>query len=251
MTPPPIGPNDALFIDFDGTLTEIAPTPDAVRVDARAPDLMTRWSRRLDGALAVISGRPLVQLIPLLRPYRGAMAGVYGLERRLPGGKIITSAPLPELLHARRAMASFAAQFPGVALEDKGSSFSVHYRARPDSADALQEAAQAAAGSRLVAAPGKMVVEVLPKGYDKGMAIEAFMAEPPFRGRRPIFVGDDRQDEAGFAAVNRVGGESIVVGTPAGPTAARHRLDDVGAVLAWLEEQLSADAAGASHAKAS
>lgn len=250
MMPPPIGLNDALFIDFDGTLAEIAPTPDEVRVDPRVAELMTRWSQRLDGAVAVVSGRPLVQLIRLLRPYHGAISGIYGLERRLPGGKIDAAVPLPELLHAREAMASFAAQFPGVALEDKGASFSLHYRARPEYGDAVHEAAQAMTGEHLMTTPGKMVVEVMPKGFDKGMAIEAFLAERPFAGRRPIYLGDDRPDEAGFDIVNRLGGKSIVVGPPTGPTVARHRLESVAAVVAWLERQLPADTADAAHATA-
>ncbi len=239
MVPLPPGPNDALFLDLDGTLTEIAATPADVRVVPQVAELLAQWSRRLDGAVAVVSGRPMSQLLQLLKPYQGAMAGIHGLERRFANGKTITAAPLPELLYARRAMETFAASLPGVALEDKGSALALHYRASPEYGRACRDLAHDFGHGRLVVVPGKMVVEIQPKGYDKGMAIEAFMNEAPFARRRPIFVGDDRPDEAAFDYVNRVGGISILVGLSVAPSVAEYRLESVSAVLAWLEDGLS------------
>ncbi len=241
MVPFP-GPSDALFLDLDGTLAEIAATPHDVIVAHDVPELVTRWSRRLDGAVAVVSGRPMAQLLQLLAPYKGAMAGIHGLERRFANGKTITAAPLPELLYARRAMETFAASLPGVALEDKGSALALHYRASPEYGRACRDLAQDFGHGRLVVVPGKMVVEIQPKGYDKGMAIEAFMADPLFAGRRPFFIGDDRPDEAAFDYVNRVGGVSVLVGLSVAPSVAQYRLDNVSSVLAWLGEGLSASA---------
>lgn len=241
MVPLP-GPHDSLFLDLDGTLADIAATPGDVRVAKAVPGLLARWSRHLDGALAVVSGRPLAQLLELLAPYDGAMAGIHGLERRFANGKTITAAPLPELLYARRALQTFADSLPGVALEDKGSALALHYRASPEHGRACRDLAHDFGHGRLVVVPGKMVVEIQPKGYDKGMALGAFMTEPPFLNRRPFFIGDDRPDEAGFDYVNRVGGVSVVVGAAVAPTVAQYRLDSVVAVLAWLEEGLSAPA---------
>ncbi|HEY1720199.1 MAG TPA: trehalose-phosphatase [Magnetospirillaceae bacterium] len=241
MVPIPTS-RDALFLDLDGTLAEIADTPGDVRVAKRVPELLARWTDKLDGALAVVSGRPMAQLLELLAPFEGAMAGIHGLERRFANGKTITAAPLPEMLYARRALQTFADSLSGVALEDKGSALALHYRASPEHGRACRDLAHEFGQGRLVVVPGKMVVELQPKGYDKGVALEAFMNEAPFANRRPFFVGDDRPDEAAFDYVNRVGGISVLAGPSVASTVAQYRLENVSAVLAWLEEGLSAPA---------
>jgi trehalose 6-phosphate phosphatase len=130
---------------------------------------------------------------------------------------------------------------PGMLLEIKGASLALHYRNAPD-----REVAARAATSRLVAGypdayvvqPGKMVYEIKPKGVDKGRALRAFLDEPPFAGRKPVFAGDDLTDEKGFAVVDEVGGVSIKVG--GGETIARARVESVGALTAWLAAVVAA-----------
>lgn len=240
--PPPLpSRGDALFVDFDGTLVEIAATPDRVQVMTGLPELLQRVAGRLSGALAVISGRPLADLDRLLGSYRGAAAGIHGLERRSAAGVVHRAAADSAFDLVWPAVRQFAAVTQGVLVEDKGLAIAIHYRGRPELADACRRIAEHAvvlSKDRLTMLPGKMVVELRPRTADKGRAIEAFLAEPAFHGRRPVFVGDDRTDEDGFAAVNARDGVSILVGDAA-PSRARYRLDDVAAVIVWLRSFLA------------
>ena len=233
--PPPLHRGQALFLDFDGTLVEIAPAPGLVQVPAELPHLLGELANRLGGAVAVVSGRPLDEIAHLLAPFAGGIAGGHGLERRSSDGNVTPRLAPPELDRFRPLFAGFATQHDGVFLEDKGGCLALHYRRAP-SLGALchtlvREAAQASNGA-LVAVAGKMVIELMPRSAGKGRAIADFLAEAPFRGRLPVFVGDDTTDEDGFAVVNRLGGVSIHVG--GGATIARHNLATVGEVLAWL-----------------
>jgi len=232
--------HQALFLDFDGTLVEIAATPDSVEVPPELPQLLRALSDRLDGALALVSGRPIDELTRLLAPFAGAMAGQHGLERRRSDGDVLRCAAPPALDRIRPVLAGFAERHSGVRLEDKGSSLALHYRQAPSLSatccDVVRHAALASGGA-LKAIDGKMVIELLVQPSGKGGAIAAFLAEPPFRGRVPVFVGDDIGDEDGFAVVDRLGGTSVHVG--AGATAARHRLADVADVLAWLARSVA------------
>lgn len=244
MLPLP-GPHDALFVDFDGTLVDIAPRPSAVRVDPRVPKLLIRLAERLGGAVSIVSGRPIIQVARYLQPYNGAMVGIYGLERRDALGRMVTPVPIPELRTARRALADFANAHPGVVLEDKGIALALHYRSNPrqrDACEAIADEVAYASNGRLVVAPGKMVVEIHPSGATKGRAISEMLDQPPFRGRRPIYVGDDRPDEVAFDVVNQVEGISVFVGAGK-ESVARYRLADVPAVIAWLEAAAYADEA--------
>lgn len=236
MTPPlpPAGASWALFLDFDGTLAELAEHPDQVRVGAQSVALLGRLDSLLDGAVAVISGRSIETLDRLLHPARPQAAGLHGLERRDTGGGAAGDDGA-RLTNARRALADFAARHPGILLEDKGGALAVHYRGAP----ALREASRCAVESAAQGLDdyhvlnGKMVYELKPLAANKGLAIEAFLDQSPFRGRVPVFAGDDRTDEDGFALVNARGGVSIKVG--AGDTLARFRVDDVTGLLDWLE----------------
>jgi trehalose 6-phosphate phosphatase len=233
----------AWFLDVDGTLLELAPTPSSVRSDDRLQALLSRLHAAADGALALISGRTVAAIDGLFAPYRFAVAGQHGCERRDAGGGVHRHPPADQgLAAARHAMATWAAERPGVLLEDKGFSLALHYRQAPEVAEAAQDflsAILAAGDGGLRLQPGKMVFEVKPAGRDKGMAIAEFMEEAPFRGRRPVFVGDDATDEYGFKMVNRLGGVSVKVGE--GASVASSRLPDVSAVRDWL----AAVAAGA------
>ena len=237
--PPPLDLQSALFLDVDGTLLEIAPRPELVHVPRGLPALIARLSQQRQGALALISGRPLVQLDRLFRPWRGAAAGLHGTERRRADGSLdrIRDADGEAALDLiRPKLAALAGSKGGLIIEDKGATLALHYRAAPDreaEIRAYAEALQREAGADLRLIAGKMVVEFQSRNANKGAAIAAFLAEAPFAGRQPVFVGDDTTDEDGFAEVRRRGGFAIRVGAPR-ETAANYRLPSVEAVLAWL-----------------
>jgi len=239
-TPPPLRRDQALFLDFDGTLVEIAPSPHLVRVPAELPDLLHEVAGRLGCAVAVVSGRPLDELTHMLAPFGGTIAGQHGLEHRRADGTVIRHGAHPELDRLRPLLAGFVSRHDGVLFEDKGAGLALHYRQAPflgARCRALVRQAAIASNGALAAVPGKMVIELMPRAAGKGRAIADFLAEAPFRGRQPVFVGDDTTDEDGFAVVNRLGGVSVHVG--GGATIARQNLATVGDVLAWLARGLA------------
>jgi trehalose 6-phosphate phosphatase len=228
----------AYFFDLDGTLIDFAPTPAAVRVGEDLRLLLGRLYRMTGGAVALMSGRPIVDIDRLFPKAHLPVAGLHGLERRSAAGKI-TRHPVPKrrLEHARRRIsASLNGKRPGLLLEDKGLSLALHYRRAPRLAAYAHRLARsllpALGKNRFCIQRGKYVVELRPSGKDKGVGVREFMNEAPFRGRTPVFVGDDATDEFGFATVNRLGGVTIKVGP--GRTVARWRLRDVRAVQEWL-----------------
>lgn len=227
---------------MDGTLLELAEHPSRVVVTPRLRALLPELPRITGGAVAVISGRRIEDLDRILAPHSYVAAGVHGLERRDASGRLLTSGGTPQSLAEVRALVDeFVESRTGLWVEDKGAAFAVHYRSRPE----LEPEVHCFVGELQDRLPpdvevllGHSVFEIKAGVVNKGSAIAAFMAEPPFHGRTPVFVGDDVTDEAGFAAVNDLGGVSVKVGQ--GPTAARYRLDGVGAVLAWLEDAVRA-----------
>ena len=236
MLPAP-GTGWALFLDVDGTLVELAAEPDAVRADSRLVSLLTALQARLDGAVALVSGRTIRTLDCLFAPLKLAAAGTHGLERRSSDGHTRRPDVAPEMAAVRAAMEHFAGNNPGVIMEDKILSMALHYRNRPRAAKLAAELARSLVAGHedgLVVQNGKMMVEVRPGRGDKGTAIADFMGEAPFAGRVPVFVGDDVTDEKGFDIVNARGGYSIRVGDGAA-TAARYRVADVVGVIRWLE----------------
>ncbi len=233
--PAPDPSRDALFLDFDGTLAEIAPTPDAAGLSAPMRSALAEACRRFPGRVAVVSGRSLAKLDRLLGVDGLPLAGVHGLEIRLPGGAEVRTPGADGLAPARALLKAFVAREPGLLLEDKGVSLALHYRAAPGLAPLAHARAHAIAQQTgLELQTGKMVIELRTPGADKGRAIEQLMGEAPFAGRRPLFVGDDDTDERGFAAVARMGGWGIRVGGVAPGSAARFGLPDVAAVANWL-----------------
>lgn len=241
--PPPLSARHALFLDFDGTLVDIAETPEGIRVPAGLTDLLQRVADRLDGALAVVSGRPLSDIDALLAPLRLPAAGLHGLERRPQAeGPVERVAPPPELDILRQRIERAGLAEGGVRLEDKGLAIAVHYRGAPERGPELERtlAGLSADLAGLHMLHGKMVLEIKSEGHNKGVAVTAFMADPAFAGREPVFLGDDVTDEDGFKAARAAGGFGIKVGT--GETLAAHRLADVAAVHDWLGALVAAPA---------
>ena len=224
----------ALFLDFDGTLVEYAPHPHSVRPDPDLVPTLGRAAAALDRALAVVTGRPIRDIDHWLGGSVVHVAGLHGAERRGSDGKAVVSLPpAPELPRARARLSQAAAGLEGVVLEDKGHGLVLHYRSAPHHAHACRAAMEGLGGESLEILHGSMIVELRPRGIDKGCAVAEFMTEPPFAARRPVFVGDDTTDEDGFRAVNAMGGISILAG-PERATLARHRLSGVRAVIEWL-----------------
>lgn len=233
MIPAP-EPTDALFLDFDGTLVEIALHPSDVIVSDALLTLLTKLDDRLAGALAIISGRPVADLDQLLTPLKFATAGEHGAEvRHDQNAPVLQSASLPQ--QTATAARSLSASLAGTDLEVKTVSAALHYRKVPEHGPAAIAGMQALAaqipGYELL--QGKMVAEMKPSHIDKGSAVRDFMNHPPFAGRRPVYIGDDVTDEAGFVAVNELGGISMRVGGCQDSTAV-YGLDNVKEAHEWL-----------------
>ena len=237
LLPPPCREDWAVFLDLDGTLLEIAETPGAVLVSDRLLHVLPALRERLDGAVALVSGRSIAEIDRLLGVSGLAVAGIHGGERRDVAGRVHRVPADAGIDEARRALAAFAKRHAGLLLEDKGSALALHFRLAPGMEPAARAAvahALAASGPGFEVQAGKCVLEIKPLGASKGRAIEQFMAEPPFAGRVPAFVGDDLTDEPGFDVVNRMNGCSVRVGATDG-SSARWMLPDVARVLDWLE----------------
>ena len=237
---PPFAANWAFFLDLDGTLLEIAETPDAVGIGPDEKRLVEKLVAGAGGAVAVISGRALVRIDQILAPLVLPAAGQHGAERRdAKGVRHRHRFPANVLRPVAVGIRSFAARHQGLVFEDKGASVALHYRKAPQLARAAQAAVREAAGplgTQVEVQDGKMVVELKPAGCDKGKAIAQFMQEAPFAGRQPVFIGDDVTDEYGFRVVNAMGGHSIKVGE--GPSVARWRLENPASTRAWLQAWL-------------
>ena len=236
-------PSCALFLDFDGTMVDIAPQPHAVHVPEPLISLLQDLDSYLQGAVAVISGRPIAQIDEFLQPLKLPVAGVHGAERRGADGQLHLFNTHP-LDHVQEAACALAALHPGLLVENKRGSLALHYRMAPElEAECIRTMQQAVDESPgLTLMRGKMVVEAKPGGSSKGRAIEDFLAEAPFAGRTPVFIGDDVTDEAGFSTVQRLGGLGIKVGE--GASVATRRLAHPAALRQELEAALAARTTG-------
>ncbi|AEK61313.1 Trehalose-6-phosphate phosphatase [Collimonas fungivorans Ter331] len=230
---------DALFLDFDNTLVDFAPLPESVVLP---PDLITtlqRLQHAANGALAIVSGRPLKQIDHFLSPLRLPVAGVHGAERRSADGRM-TQLAVPDIERLLVCLQPLTLQHAGLLLEVKRGALALHYRRAPHleqiCVQAMSEALAHEQGFSLLR--GNMVVEAKAADADKGKAIAAFMEEAPFAGRRPLFIGDDITDEVGFAWVQSetAGGLGIKVGL--GPSLARARIASPAAVRSMLAQVL-------------
>jgi trehalose 6-phosphate phosphatase len=226
--------HSALFVDFDGTLVDIAPRPEAVTLPTGMVALLARLNEQLGGALAVVSGRSIAQLDELLAPLQLAAAGVHGAERRNASG-VVQRFHEADLSQVEAGLQALAELHPGLLVESKPGAVALHYRLAPQcealATRAMEAALHESHGMALI--HGKMVIEMKPAGASKGRAIKGFMSEAPFAGRRPVFAGDDSTDESGFAYVQSAGGMSIKVGP--GATLAPYRFDSPAHLREWLQ----------------
>lgn len=227
--------NTALFLDFDGTVADLAERPDAVSVPAATREILARLDKSTQGAVAIVTGRPIDEIDRFLDPLKLPVAGVHGLERRAAGGRR-TAAAIDEeqLAMVGIRLRSFADAHPGLIFEAKPGSMALHFRQRPELAEAatatVHEAVNGHKGLQIL--HGKMVVEVKSGTANKSHAVAAFMAEPPFLGRIPVFAGDDVTDEDAFREIARISGVSIKIG--GGATAAIYRTPGSKAFRNWL-----------------
>ncbi len=227
----------ALFLDVDGTLLEVAETPQRVRVPDGIKQLLLALTVRFDGAVALISGRSLDDVDRLFAPMRFCVAGIWGLEYRESSGCVSRpSLHTDRLSAAREAMQVLVQQHEGLYLEDKGCGLAVHYRRAPHLEESVRRAMSGACrdlGSDFAMEDGGCYVEVRPSMCSTAAAISLFMQQTPFARRIPIFIGDDLSDEAGFHAVNALGGVSIRIGAAAN-TVAHHCVADTDQLIHWL-----------------
>ena len=227
----------AVFLDFDGTLVEFADHPEDIAPPIGLVPLLERWSEQLEGALAIVSGRDIESIDRFLSPLTLPVAGAHGMTRRGADGHVRSAGADGAVLSMiAEKLDRFVAGHPGTLVERKRHSVALHYRQVPQLEHSAGEAMLAAlprdAGFEMLR--GKMVVEARSREAGKGRAISAFLGEPPFENRRPVFAGDDVTDEDGFEAVNRMQGVSIKVG--GGDTRALYRLGSPAALLQWLAD---------------
>lgn len=223
----------ALFIDLDGTLIELAETPDAIEVPTGLGGHLEELSAKLDGRLALVSGRSLENLAGHLGAVAIARAGSHGAARQGPDNRWLGDKPRGIPTEVAETIARFAEE-TGLVYEAKTHGCALHYRLVPHAGEATEEFMSALSERHeLVVKRGKCVVELVQPGADKGGAVRAFMDDPSFAAAYPVFIGDDVTDEDGFAACNALGGIGILVGESR-ETHARYRLSNVDAVHKWL-----------------
>jgi trehalose 6-phosphate phosphatase len=229
--------NASLFIDFDGTLVELADRPDAVHVDDALGPLLQKLRTRLSGRIAIVSGRSIAQIDGFLGPSLDGIAvvGSHGAEIRFAGDAIVRPERPATMAEAEAAFTGRFGGNPGVVIEVKSLGVAIHYRLAPE-VEAEAEALVAAFADRhgLAVQRGKMMTELRIAGHDKGTAVMALAQAAPFAGHPPVFAGDDLTDETAFVACAHAGGGGILIGAPR-ETAALWRIGDVAGFRNWLE----------------
>lgn len=225
----------SLFLDFDGTLVQLASRPDFVKVEAKLSDLLAILSTKLQGRLAIVTGRPAEQVRTLFGQPKFAIAGSHGVELHWPDGRVVTPSFHDDRAVILQRARELAETYAGLIVEDKPFGVALHYRLAPQAERAcISLATRLAEDTGYLLQTGKMVVELKFSSGDKGDAVKAFMSEPPMMDGRPIFIGDDDTDEAGFLMASHLGGVGVLVGATK-ETAAAYRLADVDETLRWLK----------------
>lgn len=206
----------AVLLDVDGTLLDIAARPADVVVPKRLKRALGTLLRTTEGAVAFVSGRPLSDLDRLFAPLKLAAVAVHGAELRLAGEEVPSRSEPPLGSDLRGKFHAFVSDLDGILIEDKGYSLALHYRQAPEHAETLRRAVAdtlaAYPNNPIEVLPGKDVIEVKSAAFNKGTGIRTLMTYPPFRGRTPLFIGDDITDQAAFAVLPEFGGLGFSVG---------------------------------------
>lgn len=231
---PPVSGNTALFLDIDGTLLDLARTPDQVKVPGELLRVLEKLDHQLHGALAFVSGRSLESIDRLFAPFRPAAIGAHGGEIRGINGEIARIAPLPDSI--REIFAGLAEHTPGLLLEDKRCALALHYRLAPEAlpvlTSAMERHARLFADEKVHILHGKAVIEARPRGIDKGSAVVKLARQKPFKGRAILFGGDDTTDLDVFRILPQLGGRGFSVGKRF--PGAEHVFETPRAVRQWL-----------------
>jgi trehalose 6-phosphate phosphatase len=231
----------ALLLDIDGTLLDLAPTPREVWVPPDLARTLPRLLARVSGALALVSGRSLNDIDLIFAPLQLPAVGGHGAEMRLsPESEAVSSHAPPMDQELKRRLAALAKLSPGILLEDKGYSLALHYRLAPHAEKAIYQAVSAIRAdlpnAPIEVLPGKSVCEVKHSGFTKATGVLELMKHPPFKGRRPVFIGDDVTDETVFAIMPALNGLAFSVGRRAHGVAGH--FDEPRDVRAWLASLL-------------
>jgi trehalose 6-phosphate phosphatase len=231
---PPVSGNTALFLDIDGTLLDMARTPDRVKVPQDLLKALERLSGELSGAFAFVSGRSLESIDKLFSPFRPAAIGAHGGEIRGVDGMVARTPALPDSV--REIFTGLARNIPGLLLEDKKCALALHYRlapeARPVLTSAMDKHAKLFEAVKIHILHGKSVIEARPLGVDKGTAVVALAKQKPFAGRAILFGGDDATDLDVFRILPDLGGRGFSVGRHF--PGAEHVFETPRAVRQWL-----------------
>jgi trehalose 6-phosphate phosphatase len=234
---PPPSLEWCLFLDVDGTLIELSDTPLDTFADSKLKTILANVAERLGGAVALVSGRSVAYLDALFAPLQLPTAGLHGVERRKASGEMVGASFVDSQLdRARVALAALVQANPGTLLEDKGRTIAVHFRLAPECESTITDTVRSVAaqlGTNYHIQAGNMMLEIKPRGFSKAAAIKAFLQEPPFSGRKPVFVGDDLTDQEGFKTVEDHGGISIAVGER---VHGQFRVAGTAIVRRWLED---------------
>jgi trehalose 6-phosphate phosphatase len=235
----------AFLLDIDGTLLDLAPTPREVWVPPGLAETLSRLRDKTSGALALVSGRSLNDIDLIFAPEQFPAVGGHGAEMRISTDNeaVATHAP-PMDKELKRRLAAIARLSPGILLEDKGYSLALHYRLAPHAEKAIYEAVSLIRAdlpnAPIEVLPGKCVCEIKQSGFDKATGVRELMAHEPFRGRHPIFIGDDVTDESVFAIMPDLGGLAFSVGRRAQGVA--DHFDEPRDVRAWLARLIDGEA---------
>lgn len=226
----------ALFLDFDGTLADLAPAPWLAQLEPGVRETVETLRQQFQGAVAVVSGRQIEDIDAMLGVPGIPAAGIHGAQVRLADGVVwVDDAMSKDFDVVEAELRALIGNFEGLLLERKPVSVAVHYRGNPAREPEIHVIATEAVRPRphLKCLTGSKVIEILPRGVDKGKAIARLLQTPPFQGRIPVFVGDDVTDEDGLAAVNALGGVSIKIGP--GASTAKFGFEDGARFRAWLK----------------
>ncbi len=234
---------DAFLLDVDGTIIDIAPTPDTVQVPETLKLTLACLKEKTGGATALVSGRELVALDRLFAPLALSAVGCHGAEWRVQPDRPIEFRSRPLAQEIKQSFLSAVAGMPRIRIEDKCYTLAFHYRGAPELGSEIEERLERAIvsyASELRLLPGKLVVEVKPRNFDKGEVIRALMRRAPFERRRPVFLGDDTTDQDAFTAVRELDGIGISVGQPMAD--AEYMLPDPQNARNWLAAVVAGDA---------